>query len=624
MASGSLILQSFLLTSPDEKTSKRRYNKKINDLLRFNKENHGGDFLTPLNYYIDILENTDPVLFPYMNEQKSQECLRDLQVTLLLLKTQKKYEQEHQKTENVASYNDLINTCHRFINALQYAQYCKENNIRPAPEFGYATDGYPVKYLSISYGQWFADQISGMMNRKTKTIKEGMGAFNEKRLYWVWASGLIKTFIAFIPSDFWNTEQGKQTIQMPDPYTGCLSWSLYYFRFSLNLSLLLKRTIRGPWMSKVEKNMPWYERFLTQFDQRKFALLNDSVWATGNLLCYFWLYGSGTLGAAGDALTLALLLFDISLAVWEFIEEETQYNKEMLDYETNIAKLKKQMDSVPAEGESNADYSRKIREYQLQLSALERAQKHCENEWHYKKINLIINITYAVGLMLAFFLLAAPFIPAMAVVGPAGAVLCFALTVISNALKGGMEIHKIKSSLKETHGDINEKIEEFKALLTPPQGNEAGDSDEMKFLFLEIKKLMAGSKYQQQKINLQIAYLVKSIIFETLIPAIILVNLVFLPTGIGFAALGGVIALAIVTHLIINAALKPEKEDLKPFNTNEYDMFCQNPDAWLEKSANSPAFFKQPDLKDTQDLTQEARDAGEHPSTDNDLKPQMQ
>jgi hypothetical protein len=668
MATSSLIVQSYLKTFTDGTTNKLRYKKKMRELLEYNRANQGNGFLGPLNYYLSIIEKIDPVQFPYMNETQKEEALRDLRITFLLLLTQKQYEREYQKTENAKTYTSQISKCHQLIDALQYGELCKKKKIKPSPDQGYASEGNPVKYLAIVFGQWFAEKIVDFMDRKTKTIKENMGSFNEKRLYWVWGGGLIKTFLELIPADFWNVEQGKKTIRMPDPYTGTLSWSLYYFRFALNFSLLLKHTIKGSWMtSEAERSTPWHQRFLTQWDQRKFALLNDFVWATGNALCFFWLYGPGALGAWGDALTLALLVFDISLAVWEFAEEQTKYNKEMLDYKNNIKRLELQLEGAKKAAETEEDYAlrireyeeqlqalevahlyslaeasednseeslhyenemrrlklqlegakkaaeaeeqyaRRIREYQAQLHALRKAQKQCEREWAHKKRILIVNVSYAVGLMLAFFLLAAPFLPALAAAGPAGAILCFGLTVLCNAIKGGMEIHKTKQSITETKEDIKNKIDEFKPLI---KENPNLDDNEKKFLFLEIKKLMAESKYQQQTVNLQTAHLIRSIIFETLAPAIILTNLVFLPLGPAFwGVIAAVIGLAFLTNLLINHFLTPEKEALKPFNPMEYEEFCQSPDKWVEKAAKSQTFFKAGEKQsDTKEPPQEEND----------------
>jgi hypothetical protein len=604
MQTGSLILQSYLKTKDldkllyEEKVQKLRdekaqklIDKKVQELLDENKGTDFlfPDFLIPLNFYLHVLENIHEAMLPFMNEERKKQLLRDLQATYLLLLTQKKYEITHQKSENVTTYESHLEKCERLIDLLNYQLACKEQNIEPSPHYGCGNKEKSVAYLGLFYGQWFAQKMVAATERKTKTIKENMSWVNEKRLYWVWASGLIKTMLELLPPDFFNNDQAKQSARTPDPYTGCMSWGLYYFRFGLNLSLLLKHTIRGPWMSVEEKSTPWTERFKTQWAQRKFTLLNDSIWATGNLVCFFWLCGKGVAGTWGDMLTIGLLVFDIALAVWDFEEQQTRYNKEMLNYKTSISRLKKQIKDA---SNSQSDMSNQIAEYKRQLSALERAQDKCYREWRYQKINLATNVSYAIGLMLAFVLLTAPFFPfaagALLALSVTGAVLCFAFSVISNAVKGGIELHKTKATAKEIQKDHAQKLSEFQTLI---QKNPDLNDDAKKFLFLELKQLTAETEYQKNMISFQTMHLIRSILFEALIPALVFVSFVFLPLGIGLAAIGAVIGLAIASNLIINATFKPKKDDLKPFNQDEYNLFCK---ASTERSFNAHSFFKKP------------------------------
>lgn len=59
--------------------------------------------------------------------------------------------------------------------------------------------------------------IVDSMDRKTKTIKESMGWFNEKRLYWVWASSLLKVILAALPDDFFNVGQATEVVKALTP-----------------------------------------------------------------------------------------------------------------------------------------------------------------------------------------------------------------------------------------------------------------------------------------------------------------------------------------------------------------------------------------------------------------------
>ncbi|WP_277619255.1 hypothetical protein [Legionella norrlandica] len=209
-----------------------------------------------------------------------------------------------------------------------------------------------------------------------------------------------------------------------------------------------------------------------------------------------------------------------------------------------------------------------------------------------QKISLYTNIAYAIGLMLAFALLAAPFMPfagpALLAITIAGAALCLAFTVIYNGVKGGVEVYKAHVSSKETKEEYNNKVELFKLLL---EKNADLDDNEKKFLFLEIKKLKAEAEYQKQMVVFQTMHLVRSVLIESLIPAIVFVSFVFLPLGIGFAVLGATIGVAIATNLMINAIFKPAKDTIKAFDDNEYKAFCEDPDNWWKPKAK-PSFFQ--------------------------------
>lgn len=82
------------------------------------------------------------------------------------------------------------------------------------------------------------------------------------------------------------------------------------------------------------------------------------------------------------------------------------------------------------------------------------------------KLSLISNIAYAVGLMLAFVLLTMPFLPVAAPVAAtlalAGAVVCLALTIINNAIKGGIELYTTHQTRKEIKEELDLKVDLLK------------------------------------------------------------------------------------------------------------------------------------------------------------------
>ena len=590
MITSSGILQSYLIESLNAKNKLRHeelLKRHREELLKKNLYAVDGGFLTPLNFYAGILADTDEILISYMNPKDKAQRTQDLQIAYLLLLAQKEYELLHQKTENKADYNEKIKRCENMLDKLNPAW---QERIDKAPEQACFTDGKPVKYLGIFLGEEFAQQL--VDSGKCKTIRDYVGALNGKRLYWVWGSSFLKTMLSLVPEGFYNAEQAGNVVKTPDPYTGCLSWGLYYFRFSMNFFLLLKHTVAHPWMSQEEMDEGWGNRFKTQWAQRKFTLLNDSLWATANLLCFFWLTGKGVLGTTGDALTVALLLFDTSVALWDFAEQQALYEAQIRQYEHDIQKLNTEISKITGEDEESK--AKKL-QLEMQKNTLERDKKQCISNWTLQKIGLYTNIAYATGLMAAFVVMTMPFVPIAAglasTLGVVGAVVCFAMTVINNAVQSGIEIYKTKSGLKDNEDDFIAQVNLLKQQVFL-QKRQLPD-DAKKLLFLEIKRLDAKTEHQQQTISLQIAHLIRSITLEAFIPAAIFSCLVFMPLGIGLGALAGGLALAMASNLLINASFAPDEKmlEVKPFDLKEYNEFCD-----LLQEDKSPkeyhAFFK--------------------------------
>ncbi|QMT58785.1 hypothetical protein [Legionella sp. PC997] len=547
-------------------------------------------FLSSLNFYLELLNKTDSVMFKYMNDLQKEERVYELQMTLLLLLAQQKHEIEYKKFENIREYNTQIKKCSDFLRLLDpvYQARIKEFEIQQA-----GSDAKPVKYMGISVGQLLAEDIVDLSIGTTKSIKKHMGKLNEKRLYWVWGSTFLKTVIGLVPEGRYYAEQAAEAIKTPDFYTGNLSWTLYYARFFLELGILLKHTIKGPWMDEVEANTPWQDRFLTQWSQRKFDLLNDSVWGTANLLCFFWLTGKGSLGMAGDAVTLALLVFDIIMTVWAFEEERIKHNKAMMQYNDDIERLEQQLQTfrdMEKERQLTNEQQKDSRQIEIQLRTLKNEKSKCERDWQLQKISLINNIAYAVGLMLAFLILTMPFMPiaapVLASMAIAGAVLCFVFTVINNATKGGIELYKTHLTIQEQMKQASDLTEQLK------KQYDHLDKKEKQFIFLEIKQCLAETEYQKRVRVYQSASLVRSIIIEAFIPAVVFASLMFVPLGIGVPVLLIAVALGIASHYAVETLFKPKEKEALEFNSTEYEEFCEDIFKVDFKLDKSPAFFK--------------------------------
>ncbi len=407
---------------------------------------------------------------------------------------------------------------------------------------------------------------------QTGVVKEWMGIFNGRRLYWVWCGNFLSTVIGLIPDEFANKPQAEWGVQAPLPVTGYISWVLYFVRFGINLGLLLKHTIAGPWMSEEERQIPFGERFNAQWQQRKFALLNDSLWGLINMACFLWLIGKGLLGYLGNVVTTGLLLMDVVLTVWRFYEEDTKHHAEILRFERDIDELRQKINALNEEEEERLKLS-------IQLDALIQSKKRCELEWQYKKYALVNDLSYAAALLISFALMVSFLFPPAAlapatalILGVLGAALCFVITAVYSAVSEGLGVAKAQEISRMNRCDVEVLLVKF---------SETTDELVKKQLYLDMKQLMADSLYQDRLSGFQKMKLVRVMLVDLLVPPLIFVSLMFMPLGIGLAVIAAGFALAITSYLILNR-FEPSPDQLPEFDEAMYKAFASKPVPMLD------------------------------------------
>ncbi len=104
-----------------------------------------------------------------------------------------------------------------------------------------------------------------------------------------------------------------------------LSWAYYLPRLGVNLAMMAKHTVPGPWMPEQEKKIGWSQRLKAQWDRRWFELLNDAVWCVVGLTTCFILVGA--LAPFAMYLIVALYTFDVINIVAKAYIENRRYNK---------------------------------------------------------------------------------------------------------------------------------------------------------------------------------------------------------------------------------------------------------------------------------------------------------
>lgn len=556
---------------------------------------------------IDIYESRvnrlNPAIFPYLSDAKRKALEQDLNFAFYLFSAQFFLDEAEHRRQNHASHYARIKLCADLLFKLRAAKEKKN----PETILQEAADGDKLlKYLGLTHiapvivaqvddllntknpkAQWEAtlkENLEDLSNAGTKDTKDAMRAVNERRLYWVWGGTFLWTVLDLLPANFASKLQTEEVLTKISPITGYMSWLLYYTRFGIELGLLLKHTIKGPWMSDEEQKMSVNELFKTQWEQRKFALLNDSIWATVNLVTFFWLTGKGMAGYAGNVLTAGLLLVDAALVSWSFYEESTRHNANILRYQRDVVAIEKKL--------KNEAFTNEHAALQEQLNQLKADKKACEFNWKYEKIKLATGLTYSVALLAAFIVFAAFLFPPTAIAASTalifaivGAALCFSLNVISAAITSSCDIAKAwelsKPPTDKEFADIMQKFKE-------------GDEDCKKLIYLELKERRAETEYQARVVRYQTLQLIRAIFIDALIPPLVFVSFTFLPLGGGIAVLALGLALAIASQLILKQ-FQPKEAELPEFNQEEYEVFAQHK-TWdslqtREKPSYSAKFF---------------------------------
>lgn len=557
-----------------------------------------------LDAYRSQISKINPASFPYLSQTQRKALLRELLFAFYIFSAQYKLDSAEHRWQNQKIYGALIKQCADLINELKKSSKA----LSPETILTTATDddyGKHAKYLGLTIVAPFVTER--VMELSSTTVKEWKGTgssnvlikwmndINALRLYWVWGGGLLSSTLDMLSEDLGNKLQTRDAMVAHAPITGYMSWVLYYARFGINLGLLLKHTIAGPWMSEEERQIPAWERFKTQWEQRKFSLLNDSIWGMANMVCFFWLTGRGMMGHMGNVVTTALLLMDVCLSTWRFLEESTQHNADMVRYERDIKALREAINK-----EGIAAEEKEI--LQLQLSSLLKARHQSEFNWRYKKYGLANDLTYAVCLLTAFALMCcflfppAAIAPATALIlGIIGASLCFTFTVAYSAATGSLDIAKTHASKQEAKNECKLLLQEFM------------DSDDefiKKQLYLDMKQLAADTEYQKRVIQYQKMKLVRSVLIDILIPPLVFVSFMFLPMGIGLGVLAAGLALAGITYLILKQ-FEPHADKLPVLDEEAYAKFAKLPnptlDDLIEKKPEQRGFFSEK-RKDGYDL----------------------
>lgn len=522
----------------------------INELFKSRK-------LIPISfeYYSNRLTEIDPVTFSLLKPAVRKAREEELLFAFYIISSQYKLNADlgldaaESRHKDLQEYSDKLRHCADLLYKLQ------PHLEAPTPAGIHAqhvdNKGHLAYFGVTIIPTIIRDGIDAIASGKPDAVKEwqsegitvqakdGRNTINAPRLYWVWTNGGLQTWISLLSDYFSRRQQALNALVTVSPVGGFLSFGLYLTNSTIELLMVAKHTIKcSLWMNERELALQAnsWERFKAHVDLRKFSILNDFVWGLGNMACFFWLTGTGVLGYYGNVATAGLLLMDVVVSGFVYLEEETQHKATQKRYKDDIEKLDAQLSQ---ENTTDAE-KEKLSE---QLKTLRKAQIRSEFEWKHKTYRLIKDMAYAIGLTLAFAMMCCFLLPPTVALAPltslilsvSGTAMCFVFSLINDSVGNYLYVVKSEASAQLAKNEIDD-VE--KGLLK--KFAEERDPDVKKLLYLEMSQLRGELDYQTELAHFQTIEFIHGLVLRLLVPPLVFSSLIFLPLSAGVPILAAV------------------------------------------------------------------------------------
>lgn len=237
-------------------------------------------------------------------------------------------------------------------------------------------------------------EIEEQKRYASESIRAETGNINLYRLF----SVRLRRFIVAISAVTSNTSSYQNVINGIDSYVGPFLSRLacVYFipRIANNLAMMVKHTIKHPWMSDEEKRLDWQTRFRIQFNSRWQDLSNDLPWMAANVVG--WLVLTGELLPWGIVLSIGIQLYEVAQTCALYLVDQHNLKLQRTEYEKLL------LNTV-----AGSEEYKKIASY----------IKHLDDRINYEEKRLWLPIRNAIILFLAISFAAPIFSPWFAVLG---------------------------------------------------------------------------------------------------------------------------------------------------------------------------------------------------------------
>jgi hypothetical protein len=277
------------------------------------------------------------------------------------------------------------------------------------------------------------------------------------------------------------------------------------------------------------------------------------------------------------------------------------------------------------------------------IKTLKDEKEKLDFEWKYERAKYLNTMTYSGLLLLAFTLaviLNVPTggVPIAVITGFAvgGAIACFALSVAYTAIDNGIDIKKtsdhkkkilsLQKTLLDEYKATNKEIASLEEQLASLKGNGTEKNalltkinylqSEKKRIFIQLEQTSIDYEYQDLLRNFYIRNMVRGIIFDCAIPALVFAATFALPLTGGLILMGVGFITGLLVKQIINKT-KPSDAKAACFDLERFNEFDKQPSGDFfkskepcksnetKKSLKKPSFFEPASSDDEKPLKKE-------------------
>lgn len=545
-----------------------------------------------LSHYQQKLSETNKAMFHFLKPEQKKALKNQLTYTWYLLKNQLELDAMDGRRHTRSALEGDMRQCEDLLDRLSIS------SPKETPGSLLLADtmpsAKPLKFTSMNdfapsiasrVRDFFMNELQSVTDHVTGSTITGMSKLNETRLYWVWGnsmdSNLLQSLQALRPG--LNLGQAQRSLAAPLNVTGYTSWVLYYARLGLNLMMLFKGALPDRFLSEAERQVPWWQRFKTQWDQRWLVILNDAFWGPANMLCFLWLTGS-----AGDMLTVLLLTMDFALTCLSYFRESTAHNKRMLEIEEARQSLWQEL-------QRDDLHEDQIIALKQQYDDLTTLHTKTHRDWLYRREGMESDMYYSgmmimsFGLMCCFFFPPAMLPAVLAQTLPLlGGTLCFLLTLTNSLIRGDTDISNIRELGRDVENEGQALLDKYHRCTddSDPDGNER------RCLYLQLQAALAKSEHHADMARFKAINVVRGALIDALMPGIVLAAVIFLPLGPAWGVIAAVIALFMLSRFVMYV-LEPKMGELPEFDEAAFLHFNANPPTTFpEQTGERPGFFQ--------------------------------